>query len=154
MACMQYVVFTMFSQIIYLEAVTLVTVLFAVTFERREAVMASVVFALINLLTRGIMPWTIMYLILFPLYSGLAGLCRTLIEQHGEASIFVCFLFSFLLGQLVDLPFILFSGKITLLYMLMGLKTSAIQGFITGIEAAFLFEPLARQLRKIKGRYE
>ncbi len=63
MACMQYVVFTMFSQIIYLEAVTLVTVLFAVTFERREAVMASVVFALINLLTRGIMPWTIMYLI-------------------------------------------------------------------------------------------
>ena len=69
MACLQYVVFTMFSQILYLEAVTLITLLFAVVFPLKESMLASAVFALINMLTRGILPWTIMYLVLFPCYS-------------------------------------------------------------------------------------
>lgn len=151
MACMQYVVFTMFSQVLYLEAVTLITLLFAVVFPLRESMLASVIFACVNMLTRGVMPWTIMYLILFPLYSLLGYTLRTLLISRNEWTLLICFLFSFLLGQLVDLPFILFSGKITMIYMLMGLKTSLIQGFLSACEAAFLFDPLYRQLMKIRG---
>lgn len=151
MACMQYAVFTMFSQVLYLEAVTLITLLFAVVFPLRESMLASVIFACVNMLTRGVMPWTIMYLILFPLYSLLGYSMRSLLISRNEWTVLICFLFSFLLGQLVDLPFILFSGKITMIYMLMGLKTSLIQGFLSACEAAFLFDPLYRQLIKIRG---
>lgn len=153
MACLQYVVFTMFSQILYLEAVTLVTLLFAVVFPLKEAMLASVIFALINMLTRGIMPWTFMYLLLFPSYSLIAYQLRNVMKRNTEWAVMLCFLFSFLLGQLVDLPFLLFSGKITMIYLLMGLKTSLIQGFLSACEAAFLFDPLVRQLNKIKGGY-
>ena len=153
MACLQYVVFTMFSQILYLEAVTLITLLFAVVFPLKESMLASAVFALINMLTRGILPWTIMYLVLFPCYSFTVYHLRNMLIGRNEWTICICFLFSFLLGQLVDLPFLLFSGKITMIYMLMGLKTSLIQGFLSACEAAFLFDPLYRQLIKIRGGF-
>ena len=153
MACLQYVVFTMFSQILYLEAVTLITLLFAVVFSLRESMLASAVFALINMLTRGLLPWTIMYLLLFPCYSFTAYHLRSLLISRNEWTICICFLFSFLLGQLTDLPFLLFSGKITMIYMLMGLKTSLIQGFLSACEAAFLFDSLYRQLIKIRGGF-
>lgn len=73
---------------------------------------------------------------------------RVLIKSH-VAQILICFLFSFLLGQLVDLPFLLFSDKVTMLYLLLGLKTSLIQGVITAIEAALFFDAFYTRINKV-----
>ena len=57
---------------------------------------------------------------------------------------------AFLTGQLVDLPFLLFSKTITILYLVMGLKTSLIQGCLTFIVTLFLWEPVIHVLERIQ----
>ena len=57
---------------------------------------------------------------------------------------------AFLTGQLVDLPFLLFSKTITMLYLVMGLKTSLIQGCLTFIVTLFLWEPVIHVLERIQ----
>ena len=52
------------------------------------------------------------------------------------------------LGQLVDLPFILFDKRLTILYILMGLKTSIIQAGIVFLEFVFLYDPFVRALKR------
>lgn len=149
LACIMYVGFVSFSSVLYLEVITVITVLIGVTFKLKESLMASLVFAMINLLTNGIFPWTIMYLILFPCFSFLSYALRNLLIKSHVTQILICFLFSFLLGQLVDLPFMLFSGKVTMLYLLLGLKTSLIQGVITAIEAALFFDTFYIRIKKV-----
>lgn len=92
-----------------------------------------------------------MDLLLFPTYVWIChGLKKPLI-QSSWLSILVCFLLSFLLGQLIDLPFLLFSKEVTVLYWVMGLKTSLIQGFISAVLTAFLFEPVCDRIHKLQG---
>ena len=70
-----------------------------------------------------------------------AAVCLT---RHPGFVPFYGAFFSFLTGQLVDLPFLLLSDTVTVLYMLMGLKTSLIQGCLTFLVLLFLFEPVRK----------
>lgn len=154
MLCMiMYGAFILFSQVLYLEAITFVTILMAVIFPLKITLTASICFGLIHILLNGLFPWTIMYMILFPLYTFIAYNLRNQIIKSELFQVIICFLFSFLLGQLVELPFVLFSGKATWLYLLVGLKTSLIQGFISVLLANFLFTQAYDRINKyIRGK--
>ena len=52
----------------------------------------------------------------------------------------------------MDLPFLLLSDTVTVLYMIMGLKTSLIQGCLTFLTLLFLFEPIKKVLLQIERR--
>ena len=60
---------------------------------------------------------------------------------------------SFATGQLLDLPFILLDARVTMIYVLMGLKTSLLQGMLSALEALFLFDPLVDRLQRIERNY-
>lgn len=150
MAAVLYAIFRMFADILYLELITFSLLLFALVFERREVIAAAGIFALLQLLLHGIMLWNIGYLIIFPTYALLFSLSRNWLRKHEGIIPFYCACFSFLCGQLVDLPFLLFDARVTMLYVLMGMKTSLIQAGLTFIAALFLYEPLFHVLTRIK----
>ncbi len=151
MACIEQVVFGSFSEILYLECITLTLVLFALVFEWKEAVLAAVVFGFLNiLLKQGVTPWSMMYLIIYPCYSALVGSLKKTLLKHFSLIVVLTGFLSFLTGQLLQLPFLLFSKKMTLLYLILGLKTSLIQGGLSAAACLLLFHPLFRVLQRIE----
>ena len=125
----QYIIFYMFSDILYIELITFTTVLIADVFTRKEAVKGSFVFAISNILTKqGITFYSLMYLIIYPIYSLIISYMP---KDKNGIKICCCFIFSILTGQLLQLPFMIFSSNITIYYIIIGLKTSIIQGVIT-----------------------
>ncbi|WP_302953038.1 cytochrome B, partial [Holdemania filiformis] len=149
MAAMMAVVFTMFSQVLYLEAITLTIAVLALTFERREVFYGALVFTLVNMLVQGVSIWTFAYCLIYPVYALLFGSLKPVLRRHRWAAVALVGLCSFATGQLLDLPFILFSPKVTLIYIVLGLKTSVIQGLVSALEALFLLDPLLDRLEKI-----
>ena len=150
MAAMMAVVFTMFSQVLYLEAITLTIAVLALTFERREVFYGALVFTLVNMLVQGVSIWTFAYCLIYPVYALLFGSLKRVLRRHRWAAVALVGLCSFATGQLLDLPFILFSPKVTLIYIVLGLKTSVIQGLVSALEALFLLDPLLDRLEKIE----
>ena len=65
-ASIEAVVFTSFSFILYLECITFTIVVFAMTFQTRQAVLGAVVFTILNLSTQGVAPWSMMYCLIYP----------------------------------------------------------------------------------------
>ena len=55
-ACIEAVVFTSFSQLLYLEAITLTVLMFAVVFDKRISLMGALVYGLVNMVINGITP--------------------------------------------------------------------------------------------------
>lgn len=150
MAAMMAVVFTMFSQVLYLEAITLTIAVLALTFERREVFYGALVFTIVNMLMQGVSIWTFAYCLIYPGYALLFASLKPLLLRHRWAAVALVGLCSFATGQLLDLPFILFSPKVTLIYIVLGLKTSVIQGLLSALEALFLLDPLLDRLEKIE----
>lgn len=150
MSAILYAVFQAFSNILYLEMITFTILCFAHVFTRKEVVMSCILFACIQILLNGLTLWNIAYLLIFPVYGWLFSKSRNFLKKHLLANALLAGVFSFLTGQLVDLPFLLFSKTVTMLYMLMGLKTSLIQGCLTFIVTLFLWEPVTGVLERIQ----
>ena len=150
MGAILYAVFQAFSNILYLEMITFTILCFAHVFTRKEVVISCVLFACIQILLNGLTLWNVAYLLIFPLYGWIFSKSRDLLKNRLWANALLSGFFSFLTGQLVDLPFLLFSKTVTMLYMLMGLKTSLIQGCLTFIVTLFLWEPVTHVLKRIQ----
>ncbi len=150
MASIQSVIFVIFSQILYLEGITFVVCLFACTFKRKEATMASLIFGMTNMLIQGVSIWTMMYVAIYPLYSFLVGSLKEPLKKHPMFLVGLCGFLSFLTGQLLEIPFLLFSKEITIFYLMLGLKTSIIQGCLSAILCLLLFEPCFKILERIE----
>ena len=101
------------------------------------------------MLFQGITPWSCMYLCIYTTYAWIFSKSKGYVLKHRFLLYCVCGFCSFLTGQLLDLPYILFSGKITLLYMILGLKTSLMQGGISFVACMLLFDPLYQRLDSI-----
>lgn len=142
-------VFQLFSSILYLELITFTIVVFSCSCPRKEAVLACVVFALLNMLFMGINPWTMMYLVIYPVYALILTSAKGVLLKHRLLLYGMCGVLSFLTGQLLDVPFLLFSSKVTLLYILIGLRTSLVQGIISFVACMFLFDPLHKRIKEI-----
>lgn len=151
MACIEQVIFGSFTEILYLECITLTIVSFALVFQRDEAFLAAVVFGFLNMFVKqGVTPWSMMYLLIYPSYTLLVSCLKGFLVEHRIAVAFVCGFLSFLTGQLLQLPFMLVSKKITMLYILAGLKTSLIQGMLSFIACLLLFPKIYRVLSRIE----
>ncbi len=155
MGCLEFVAFAVFSDILYLEVITLVTVMFALIFDKQEAVLASVVFVFLNMLLRqGITTWSLMYCLIYPVYSFIIGSLKNHINKHIALVVILTGILSFLTGQLMQLPYMLVSKNLTILYLISGLQTSLTQGVISAISISFVYYPINKVLSKIKGDYE
>lgn len=151
-AAIEFVVFTSFSFILYLEFITISIVLFAMCFQTRQAVMGAVVFGILNLCVQGVTPWSMMYLFIYPVYSLLIGVLKGYLKKHFILLCLLCGILSFLTGQLVQLPFLMISDTITILYIIIGLKTSLIQGSMAAISCFICYKPIASVLKEIERR--
>lgn len=150
MGAILFVIFTSFSNVLYLEMITLSIVLFALVFKRKEAIYATLVFTMLNLLVQGIAPWSIAYILIFTSYAFFTSMSKQFLLKHRMILVVYVGFLSFLTGQLVQIPFMLVSSKITIVYILLGLKTSLIQSTITTIATLLLFDPLYKTLLKIE----
>lgn len=146
LACIQSITFTSFSSVLYLECITLVTVLFAMVFKPKIAIMASIIFGLVNIVSMGATIWTLMYLVIYPLYSLVVSIFKQYLNKHFLVLILLCGFLSFSTGQLLQIPWLLISDKITIIYIVMGLKTSLVQGFIAGVTCFACYKPLYKIL--------
>ena len=149
MGCVQFLLFYMFSDILYVEVITIITIIFALIFSKKEAIFASIIFGLLNIiLKQGITTWSIMYFIIYPMYSLIIGIFKSKLLNSKIMIVVVCFIFSFMTGQLLQLPYMLISKNITIYYIIIGFKTSIIQATITSCICYFIINVL----KKIKGR--
>lgn len=146
------VVFSSFSFVLYLECITLTVVLFSMCFQRKQAVLGAVVFGILNMTMQGVTPWSMMYVIVYPLYSLLIGTMKPFLQKHFIILVIVCGCLSFLTGQLLQLPFLLVSSKVTMIYIIIGMKTSLIQGVIAAITCFICYKPIYAILKRIEGR--
>ena len=151
-AAIEFVVFTSFSFILYLECITLTVVLFSMTFKTRQAVLGAVVFGLLNLSIQGVAPWSISYLCIYPMYSLIVGCSKNYLNKHFFVLCILCGFLSFLTGQLVQIPFMLISKHITIYYIIAGLKTSLIQGVMAGCCCLVCYKPIYMVLKPIERR--
>lgn len=150
MGTLLYIVFHAFSDILYLELITFTILAFSQVFSRRDIVLACILFASLHMLLHGIMIWNISYLLIFPIYGFIFASMKRILQGHLTRMAVIAGIFSFLIGQLVDFPFILFSKTITVLYLLIGIKTSLIQGILTFLVTLFLYEPIHAVLCRVK----
>lgn len=147
LGALELVVFTAFSGILYLEAVTFTIVCVALCLDRRIAVLSSVCFCVLNmLLIQGLTPWSLMYLAIYPLYSLGVSCLRTRHMTSLQAAL-VTGCLSFLTGQLLQIPWMLFSRVLAAGYLLLGLQTSLIQGGLSAILTLCLFRPVCAVLK-------
>lgn len=147
LGALEMAVFTALSSVLYVEAVTLTIVCVAVCMPKKIAVLSSVCFCVLNmLLVQAITPWSLMYLMIYPTYSLIVGSVH--IRTKKKAALITGIL-SFLTGQLLQIPWMLFSKILAAGYLLMGLQTSLIQGAISAALAWFLFDPVCRILKRV-----
>ena len=138
------------SHILYLEAITLMIIAVAMVFDRRDSFQSSLVFGILLIMYLGLTPWSIMYFIIYPCYSLLTNYLRVVLKEKQWLLIVYGFILSCSTGLILDLPFILVSKTVTIYYILTGLKTSLIQGTLTAMEIALIYQPIEKALNKIK----
>ena len=149
MGAILYAVFQAFSNILYLEMITFTILCFAHAFTRKEVVISCILFACIQILLNGLTLWNVAYLLIFPLYGWIFSKSRDLLKNRLWANALLAGFF------LLDRPaggssLLLFSKTVTILYLVMGLKTSLIQGCLTFIVTLFLWEPVTHVLKRIQ----
>ncbi len=145
-----YLLFVLFSNILYVEMLTFTLIVFSLSFPIYTVVYGALLFGMLQILLNGLLPWNVMYLCIYPLYALITYVFKNILENHPLRIAFYGMFLSFLMGQLMELPFLFFSKTITIAYILLGLKTSIIQSLITFLEFLFLFDPVKRILIQIR----
>jgi hypothetical protein len=146
-------VFWAFSQILYLELVTTTLILYGLNFSKRDTFLIALIFSSVLMIMYGIQSFTIMYMVVFPIFGLLTALLKKPLNKFLYFTAFYGGLFSFVLGSLVDLPYLLFSGKATWIYLINGLQVGVPKGFATVVVIVLAFEPLNNILKKILKGY-
>ena len=153
LAVFLYIVYFLGSFVDYIELVSFMILVYGTTLKTKISYFAVVVFSLIVMLTKGIGPWSLMYLVVFPqyilIYSLVANVTKNRIVYFILAGIL-----SFSLGTLIDLPYLLTGGlygKALLIKVLMGFQVSLGNVACTIVAAIFLYEPFRNLIRKTLG---
>lgn len=148
LGALEFVIFTSFSTILYLECITFTIVVVALNFPRKIAILSSLVFTLVNLGVMGVTPWSLLYALIYPCYSLLIASSKSLIKGKIGLIALSCAFLSFLTGQLLELPYLLVSKKVTMAYMIVGMKTSFIQGTMSGLFTRLCYPGVARVINR------
>lgn len=149
LASMLFAIYLVFSQVLYLEFVTFTIILISLCIPKWDNVWIVVTFVILVWLTYGISIWSIMYLIIYPGFALLLNLLKGILTKNIYHIAIAAAIMGFLAGNLIDLPLLLFAKEIVIAYWLIGLKTTLIQGVIAFITVLLLYEPMAKNLKKL-----
>lgn len=152
LAAILYIAFTSFSYIMYLEVITLCIVVIALCYPTKDAVLSSFVFTLVNLFIKGVNPWNMMYVFVYPMYSLFVGMNKKYLLNRKWLQILVCGFLSFLTGQILQLPYLLFSKNVTIMYLILGLQVSIPQGVVSAMTYTLVSNRMMNILNKINRR--
>ena len=143
--------FYAFSNIIYLEAITLMVIAIALSYDTKDALLSCLVFGCLLFMLQGPTLWNLAYVVIYPVYSLLTSLLKPFLRKHNIAIVLWGFILAFSTGILLDLPFMLVNKTVTIVYIITSFKTSFIQGVLCSIEIITILEPITKILDKIKG---
>lgn len=150
LAVFLYIIYFLGSFVSYIELVGFVILVYGTVLRTKVAYLAAVVFTLIVMITKGIAPWSFMYLLVFPqyilIYSAIAKITKNKVVYFILAGIL-----SFSLGTLIEIPYLLtggLHGKALLVYILMGFQVSLGNMACTVVAGIFLYEPFEKLIRK------
>ena len=149
LASMLFAIYFIFSQILYLEFVTFTVILLSLNLPKWNSLWIVITFVLLVWLSYGIATWSLMYIIIYP---GFVLILRLLSKQLKDRLYLIAtfaFFMGFLVGNLIDLPFLLFSKEVTIMYVIVGFQTTLIQGGIAFLSILLLYEPIAKQLNRL-----
>lgn len=151
LAAVLYIVYTLGSFVPYVELFNFMLVVYGVYFKRKQAWMATVLFALLLIITRGLSPWTMMYFLLFPqyvlIYSWLKGKTNSDI-MFAIAGGF----FAFCCGTIIDLPYIVVSDlgyEALVARLLLGFQVSLGNLLCTFLATLYLLRPLGKVIERV-----
>jgi len=146
LATMLYIIHRIGGLILYVEWVNFTIMLYGVYLKRKEAWLSVVVFCFLVMLTEGIAPWSLAYLVVFPQYVFIYSFFKDRVKNEYYIA-GLGFILAFMCGTLIDLPFMLSAGldfKAFIARLLMGFQVSLGNGAVTFISAMYLLKPMKR----------
>lgn len=151
LAAVLYIVYTMGSFFLYIELFNFMLVVYGVYFKRKQAWMATILFTLLLIITRGLSPWTLMYLLLFPQYVWIYSWLKEKTSSEVILAIAGGFL-AFCCGTIIDLPYILVSNlgyEALIARLLMGFQVSLGNLLCTFLATLYLLRPLGKIIERV-----
>lgn len=146
LSALLFTVYLLFSQILYVEFVTFTVVLYALNLPRKDAVAVVATFVVLVWAVYGVSPWSIMYLFVYGGFTWLLSLMRNWLD-HNEYRVAVAgFIVALLAGNLIDLPMLLISKEVTIAYIVLGLKTTLVQGTIAFTVLLLMYRVVQKNL--------
>lgn len=155
LSALMYIIYTLGSGLLYFELLNFTILLYGVTFKRKTSFLSTLVFTLLVILTRGFGIWTIMYLIIFPVYALIYSYAGKFIASDYSLAILGFFL-ALVCGTLIDIPYIYMAGldyRGLLVRLLLGLQVSIVNAGTTFIATLFLLNPMRNSLVRALGNY-
>ena len=152
LATILYIVYTMGSFVMYVELFNFMLVVYGVCFKRKQAWMATVLFVILLIITRGLAPWTLMYLLLFPQYVLIYSWLKEKTKSETILAI-VAGILAFCCGTIIDFPYIFVADlgyEALIARLLMGFQVSLGNLLCTFLATLFLLKPLGKVIMRIK----
>lgn len=146
-----YIVYFMGSFVTYVELVSFIILLYGTTLPKKISWFSIVVFCILVMLTKGVAPWSIMYLLILPQY---ALIYNTLSRWTKSEYVYglVGAVLSFCMGTLIDLPYLLTAGlgsKSLWITLVLGFQVSIGNAICTFIATLFLYKTLSKVLKRV-----
>lgn len=155
LSALMYVIYTIGSGLLYFELLNFTILLYGVTFTRRTSFFSTLVFTLLVILTRGFGIWTIMYLLIFPIYALIYSYVGKFTASDYSLAALGFFL-ALICGTLIDIPYIYMAGldyRGLVVRLLLGLQVSIVNAGTTFISTLFLLNPIRSSLVRSLGNY-
>ncbi len=151
LAAILYCIYFLGSFFMYVELVGFIVLLYGVSLNKKTAYLAALVFTFLVMLTRGIAPWSFMYVVVFPQYTLIYHFLSKLTKSEYIYAI-VGFILSFMTGTIIEIPYILMTGMVgqsLITYLILGFQVSLGNAACTFLATLFLLKPLRSLLQKV-----
>lgn len=150
LATLLFIIYSCGSLIMYVELFNFTVLLYSVTLPKKQSFLIVLLFCFLLILVYGLQLWTVMYGVVFPIYTVIYhSIGKRLNSEYGLA--ILGFILAFLCGTLIDLPFMVMSGmtwKALWIRLLLGFQVSLGNGLSTFLATLFLYNPLSKIIKK------
>lgn len=146
-----YIVYFMGSFVTYVELVSFIILLYGTTLPKKISWFSIVVFCILVMLTKGVAPWSIMYLLILPQYALIYNALSRWTKSEYVYGL-VGAVLSFCMGTLIDLPYLLTAGlgsKSLWITLVLGFQVSIGNAICTFIATLFLYKTLSKVLKRV-----
>ena len=151
LAAILYIVYFMGSFVAYFELVSFIILLYGTVLPKKVSWFSVVVFCILVMLTKGIAPWSFMYLLVLPQYALIYNALSKRTKSEYVYAL-VGTILSFIMGTLIDLPYLLTAGlgaKSLWITLLLGFQVSIGNAICTLIATLFLYKNISKVLKRV-----